>query len=245
MMTKTVKRKAKNQNRIIRKPRKKRGRRTYRDIFLEKLAEMVGGEQTLIGNLSLREALGWDEAKYIRVKRDLIESRAIISGRGKGGSVALAKAPGTQALKVFVSYSHADELLKSELLKHLEPLRRLGLIESWHDRKLKPGQEWDKVISANLNNADIILILVSVDFVNSEYCYDIELEKALERHASGTAKVIPVILRNCLWEHTSFAKLQALPPEGKAVCSWQDRDEAFVRVAQGIRQVADELLESK
>jgi hypothetical protein len=85
-------------------------------------------------------------------------------------------------------------------------------------------------------------LLVSIDFINSKYCYEIELEKALDMHGEGRARVIPVILRNCMWQHTSFGKLQAVPKDGKPVTSWPDRDDALTSIAESIRQVAEELL---
>ena len=124
-------------------------------------------------------------------------------------------------------------------------MKRLNLIDSWHDRKLLAGEDWEKSISSNLEKADIILLLVSIDFINSKYCFDIELDRALERHAQQEATVIPVILRNCLWQYTSFAKIQVLPKDAKAVCAWSDRDEAFANVADGIRVVAEQIRASR
>jgi hypothetical protein len=162
--------------------------------------------------------------------------------RGQGGTVGLAVTPDAKGLSVFLSYSHVGEALKVELLKHIEPLRRLHRIDTWHDRKIKPGDEWERSIADSLATADIILLLVSIDFINSKYCYDVELETAMERNARGEAVVVPVILRQCLWHHTPFAKLQALPKDGKAVSAWSDRDEALTNVADGIRQIAESLL---
>jgi len=223
----------------------KRVRRTYRDIFIDKLTEMSNKGKTLVGNRALREALGWDEERYQRIKEQLHEETVIIVGRGRGGMVGLADAPGGRGLNVFVSYSHADEDLKNELVKHLEPLRRLRRIEPWHDRKITPGDEWEKSISGNLDKADVILLLVSIDFINSTYCYDVELENAMERHSKKEAVVVPIILRSCLWQHTPFAKLLALPKDGKAVTAWPNRDEALVNVAEGIRQVVEGILAEK
>lgn len=146
---------------------------------------------------------------------------------------------------MFISYAHQDEPFKIDLVKHLEPLRRMGLIEEWHDRKIQPGEEWDKAISGNLKNSDVILLLVSIDFINSSYCYDIELEDALDRHEAGSARVIPVILRKCMWKHTPFAKLQALPKDARAVTLWPDRDDALLDIAEGVSKVAEELLASE
>src|SRR5437763_11455102 len=214
-------------------------RRTYAEIFLDKVTELSGDEPCLIGNRTLRKALDWDEDRYEMIKAQLYYEGQIILGRGKGGSVGLANAPGSEALRLFISYSHVDQGLKNELVKHLEQLKRLSLIETWHDGALKPGDVWEEEISDQLEEADIILLLVSIDFINSPFCYDVELERALERHAEGTAVVIPVILRACHWQQTPFSKLQALPKDAKAINSWSDRDEAFTNVIDGIRSVAE------
>jgi hypothetical protein len=213
---------------------------------MAKLSELSRGQQTLIGNNALREELDWGEPKYNRIKNQLVDEGAIIVGRGRGGTVALGSAPGARktASSVFIAYSHVDSATKSELLKHLEPLSHLKLVETWHDGKIKAGEEWDKAIADKLKSADIILLLVSIDFINSRYCYEVELETAMERHEAGTARVIPVILRPCLWGHTLFAKLQALPKDAKAVTKWDSQDEALTNVAEGVLQVAKELLAS-
>jgi hypothetical protein len=232
------------------KTKKKRGRirRTYAQLFLDKLKKLSGKEQKLVSNMSLRQALGWDEERYFRIRTQLRDQRQVIVGTGHGGRVGLADAPGaggSNALSVFISYSHADEAFKNDLTKHLEPLRRLKLIEAWHDRKIKPGEEWDKSISANLEKAEIILLLISIDFINSPYCYDTELDRAIERQAAKEAEVIPIILRNCMWQQTPFGKLQALPKDARPVSLWPDRDDALVNVADGVRQVAEKLLASR
>jgi hypothetical protein len=220
-------------------------RRTYAEIFLAKLTELSGDEPCLIGNKTLRNALDWDEDRYELTKDQLYWENQIILGRGRGGSVGLANVPGSEALRLFISYSHVDQSLKNELVKHLEPLKRLNLVEAWQDGALNPGDEWEDEISDQLEAADIILLLVSIDFINSPFCYDVELERALARHSEGTAVVIPVILRACHWQQTPFSKLQALPKEAKAISSWMDRDEAFTNVVDGIRLVAEKLLTSE
>lgn len=223
----------------------RRIRRTYAQLLLDKLEELSGGKPQLISNASLRKELGWDDARYDRIKNQLYDENLIILGRGRGGSVSLASTPGSKALSLFISYSHADDILKTDLLKHLEPLKRLNLVDAWHDRKLQPGDTWDQEISDNLEKAEIILLLVSIDFINSKYCYDIELERALERHAEGSTVVVPVILRSCLWKHTSFAKLQALPSEAKPITAWDDRDSAMTNIAEGIRSIAERIRASE
>jgi hypothetical protein len=142
---------------------------------------------------------------------------------------------------LFFSYSHRDEALRNELEVHLSMLKRQGIIETWHDRRIGAGEEFDRAISKNLEEADIILLLVSSDFLNSNYCYDIELQRAMERHERQEAIVLPVILRPCDWHHAPFGKLLALPKDGKPVSKFPDRDEAFLEVVQAIRSAVSKL----
>ena len=144
-------------------------------------------------------------------------------------------------LKVFYSYSHRDERLRERLEKSLASLRRQQLIEEWHDRKITAGSEWDRDIDKNLNSADIILFLVSPDFIASSYCYDIEVTRAMERHNAGEAQVLPIILRPCDWMGAPFGHLQALPKDARAVTTWANRDLAFNNIAEGIKRVVREL----
>jgi len=139
---------------------------------------------------------------------------------------------------LFFSYSHTDEQLRDELEKHLSMLRRQGVIQSWHDRRIVPGEHLDHSIDRHLEAADIILLLVSADFLASDYCYDVEVRRAMKRHNSGQARVIPVILRPCDWRAAPFSRLLALPRDGKPVTSWQNQDEAFLSIADGIRRAA-------
>lgn len=139
---------------------------------------------------------------------------------------------------VFFSYSHADEELRDQLEKQLSMLKRQGAIETWHDRRIGAGEEIHHAIDEHINTDDIILLLVSPDFLASDYCYDIEMTRAMERHEMREAIVIPVILRACDWHHAPFGKLNAVPRDGKPITSWPDRDEAFLQVAKAIREAA-------
>jgi formylglycine-generating enzyme required for sulfatase activity len=150
-----------------------------------------------------------------------------------------------EPLKVFCSYSHNDEPLKDELAKHLTMLERQGITSTWHDRKIPPGKEWDQQINENLNTADIILLLISSDFIFSKYCWDVEVNKAIERHEAGEARVIPIILRSVSWQDAPFAKLQALPKNALPVKSWSNQDDAFTNVAQGIKFAAEQLIKER
>ncbi|WP_321337389.1 toll/interleukin-1 receptor domain-containing protein [Breoghania sp.] len=138
--------------------------------------------------------------------------------------------------KLFFSYSHADEKFRDTLEKHLSALKHEGLINSWHDRKIPAGDEFDNVIDENLEQAEVILLLISSDFIASRYCFEIEMKRALERHKEGTARVIPVILRHCDWKTMPFAKLMAAPTDGRPIKAWADIDEAYTNVAGHIRK---------
>lgn len=150
-------------------------------------------------------------------------------------------APSAQAIEVFFSYAHEDKDLRDKLAKHLKILERQQVITAWHDRRISGGKEWAGQIDSHLNTAGIILLLVSSDFLASDYCYDIELQRAMQRHEAGEARVIPVILREVDWHGASFGKLQALPNDARPVTSWTNEDQAFTEIAKGIRTVVEEL----
>lgn len=137
--------------------------------------------------------------------------------------------------RIFFSYSHKDEALRNELETHLVMLQREGRIETWHDRKITAGDEFAGAIDAKLDSAEIVLLLVSPDFLASRYCYDVEVQRAMSRHEQGLARVIPVILRPCDWHNAPFGRLLAAPTDGKPITRWPDRDEAFLDVVKQIR----------
>lgn len=139
------------------------------------------------------------------------------------------------ALNLFYSYSHRDEHYRRRLETHLSPLRRDGLIKEWHDRRIEAGTDWRVDIDRELNRADLILLLISPDFMASEFAYSHELSTAMERHLSGTARVVPIIVKPVDWHSAQFGDLQALPQDGKPVTTWANRDKAWYSVAQGLR----------
>ena len=141
---------------------------------------------------------------------------------------------------VFFSYSHVDEDLRDMLEKHLSALKHQGVIDTWHDRCIRAGDELNIETSDKLESATIILLLVSADFIASSYCYDVEMTRALERHHSGEARVIPVILRACDWQDTPFGKLLAAPKDGRPVRSWPDLDDAFLDVVRALKVAVHE-----
>jgi TIR domain len=145
----------------------------------------------------------------------------------------------TKTVKILYCYARKDKLLRDELEKHLVALERSGQVIAWHDRKILPGTEWKNEIGNQLDTSDIILLLISPNFIQSDYCYSIEMQRALERHRTGVVHVIPIILRPCDWKAMPINALQALPENGKPIANWRNRDGAFQNVVQGIRQVID------
>jgi hypothetical protein len=144
-------------------------------------------------------------------------------------------------VEVFFSYAREDETWCEKLRKFLRRLEREGDIQSWYDRNISGGQQWEQEIMTHLNTAHLILLLISQDFIDSDYCSGVELKLAMKRHKAGTARVIPIIVRHSDWHGTSFAQLQALPRDGKPLATWPDEDEALLQVTRGIRQVIKEM----
>jgi hypothetical protein len=147
-------------------------------------------------------------------------------------------APG-KTLNIFCCYAGEDKTLRGELELHLSSLRRRSQITTWFDREINPGADWAQEIDASLNTAHIILLLVSPRFIASGYCDGIEMKEALERHAAGSARVIPIILRPALWEDTSLGKLEALPKDALPLTRWQNRDEAYADIDKSISTIVN------
>jgi adenylylsulfate kinase-like enzyme/TATA-box binding protein (TBP) (component of TFIID and TFIIIB) len=147
----------------------------------------------------------------------------------------------SEPAKVFISYAHADEDLRKALEIHLSGLKRRNLVSIWHDREIGVGQEWKEEISEHLENADVILLLVSASFIASDYCYGIELQRAMERHEMSQARVIPVFVKPCNFTGLPFAKIQGTPTDAKAVTTWPNQDEAWMLVSQRIEAAIKEL----
>ena len=149
-----------------------------------------------------------------------------------------------QTMELFISYSHVDEEYKEELESHLHTLEKDGLVVSWNFRKISPGKDWAQEIDAHLKTAQIILLLVSRNFLKSDYCNGIEVKKAMQKHESGEARIIPVVLETVHpsdWKGAPYSKLQALPDPANPVLQWPDRTKAYESVIAGILKVVEEL----
>lgn len=186
----------------------------------------IHGDQVGIQHQSIQEKKQKEQPKNVSLPQD---------------SLSTMPNSGLKPLTVFFSYAHEDESLRDKLATHLKSMEREGLIQGWSDRQISPGSEWDAAIKQQLTTAEIILLLISADFIASNYSFDVELRHAIERHEAGTARVIPIVLRPCDWENLSFGKLQALPKDAKPVTTWSDKDEAFLDIAKGIRAAVKSL----
>jgi tetratricopeptide (TPR) repeat protein len=147
----------------------------------------------------------------------------------------------TKTVKLFFCYAREDRALRDELEQHLSLLKRQKQITTWYDREISPGTAWEQEIDTHLNSAHLILLLVSRDFLASDYCYGIEMKRALERHEAGTAHVIPIILRPVFWKGAPFSHLQVLPTDALPVTSWPDRERAFLDITENIYKTVGEL----
>lgn len=157
------------------------------------------------------------------------------------GIPTLNKTTGFEILKrkpkLFVSYARKDILFLADFNVHMADLKRNGLIEQWTDQQINPGEEWEDALKRALETADIILFLVSPDFIASDYIQEIEVKKAMERHQEGDVIIVPVIIRPCDFSCLSISKFQALPPNAKPISSWENKDEAWLEVLHGIKKI--------
>ncbi len=144
----------------------------------------------------------------------------------------------TPPIKIFIAYSRLDADYLKELQKYLRPLNRKKTIEIWYDGEIIPGTKWAVEINQHLNAADIILLLITANSLSSDYFYNEEMQKALQRHEKGEAKVIPVILRYCTWRlFDELSELQALPKDGIPLSHWSDDAEAYTNVVEELHRV--------
>ena len=157
------------------------------------------------------------------------------------GQLQVIKPP----FRLFYCYARKDQALRNELDKHLKGLHHGNLITSWYDGMIVPGKPWEREIETNLNASHIILLLISPDFIDSDYCYNKEMQRAIERHLNNEARVIPILLRSVDWAGMPFSEIQMLPTDAKPINMWGDKDAAFEDVARGIRRVVEDLRQSQ
>ena len=144
-------------------------------------------------------------------------------------------------VEIFCSYAHEDEELRKEFVSSVALLRQQKVVDVWHDKEILAGGNWVGEIDEHLNTADIVVLLISRHFLNSDFCYAKELTRALEREATKEAVVVPIIVRACDWEDAPFGRLQGIPYGGKPVTSWENREEAWTSVAKSLKLIVREV----
>lgn len=193
-------------------------------------------------NFSVLSLLDSDDIDLPEQNRQInTSSNNFIPNQSSSNKVFDVKKP-----KVFVSYAHDDSEMLREMQEMLKMLQRNNVIDIWTDKEILPGQNWNKDVNDSLVNADIILLLLSSSFLNSDYIWHNEMQIALKNSKEGKAIAIPVILRPCLWKEVEgLAQLQALPmnEDGRLVpiSKWEDKDEAWVQVANELKRVIENM----
>ncbi|HLZ57748.1 MAG TPA: toll/interleukin-1 receptor domain-containing protein [Ktedonosporobacter sp.] len=139
------------------------------------------------------------------------------------------------AVETFISYAPKDKALRDQLATHLATLRRQGIIRDWYDGDIIAGTERRKEIQQHLNSAQIILLLISADYMASDFCYSQEMQQAIARHQTGQVRVIPILLRSTDYEGAPFAGLQVVPRNDRPVNAWPDKDAAFQEIVKEIK----------
>lgn len=158
-------------------------------------------------------------------------------------SAPAARDPQQRRLRLFLSYSHKDAGLRDVFQENLALLEQDGLLEWWFDGKILPSAEWDKEIRNELENADIIVFMVSTTFLNSKYIRGVEMTRALKRRKANEAELVTVVLEDCAWKEREFTKYQLVQPDGRPVRKWSRHRSAFNEVEKKLREVIRSILE--
>lgn len=146
-------------------------------------------------------------------------------------------------LKAFISYCHEDESKKDELVKFLHTLERAGVLTHWHDRKLLAGDKFDLEIKNNIENSDLVILLLSQDFLASYYCYEVELEAALRRVEAGRARVVSIVLDHCTWKDTPLKDFVVLPTDAVPLSDYVNSSKAWTKIIEDIKNICKDIKE--
>jgi O-acetyl-ADP-ribose deacetylase (regulator of RNase III) len=203
---------------------------------LDRLVVLDRERQELEGRLtSYRDVLAEKEVTRIKARLAAIQDERL-------SLLPTVTPKAANPVAVFVSYAHADERLRKKLGRQLSVLEQEGLVAMWHDRMIGAGTEWAGAIDDRLEAARVVLLLVSPDFIDSKYCRDVELKRALQRHEKREVLVVPIILRPVSFKNMPFAKLQALPKDAKPVVTWSNVDSALVDVTERLRSAIQQFV---
>lgn len=208
------------------------------DLLLDKKAHL---EQALIitydeeKKFALQRQIKDLEAEIQKAKAEVKEQEQLTSNASS--TAQLGKDDTHTGKKIFFSYSQDDKNYLNQLLRHMAGLRRSGQLTPWRDEDILPGEEWDDAIKTQLAEADIILLLVSPDFLATDYIWKVEITAAMERHEKREARVVPIFIRPCDWSDMPFSKLNGLPSKAKPVSTFGDRDLAWLEVVNGIKRI--------
>jgi hypothetical protein len=142
--------------------------------------------------------------------------------------------------RLFLSYATEDEQYREQFDQALAGVRRAGLLEMWTFREIPPGADLDHAITASIEQADIIALLVSPAFLASDYCWNVEMKRAIELHDAGKTSLVPIVVRSCVWDDAPFARLNALPKDARPIAEWPSRDEAWTSVVRGVRSLIED-----
>lgn len=151
-----------------------------------------------------------------------------------------------KTLEILISSAKEDERFLEMLLRALEgplkPLKQKGLISLWHERDIQPGAITKQEIQKHLQDAQVILLLISAYFMSTDFCTSDEMQRLMQRYEAGAIRIIPILVRETYWETAPFGMLRPLPDNGSPVNSWSNKDRAFLNIAKGIKKIVDDLL---
>lgn len=208
--------------------------------FIERISSYLSEND--IQKLLKTESVIWNDKNFDKEKIKSIDNLELkLHVNYYKPSIRTLKQSKMEKIKIFISYAHADESLKDDLEKHLSGLRRGNIIDDWNDRKIMPGVEWDKEIKKKLNESQIVLFLVSKDFLFSDYINDVEVNNTLERYKRNEVIIVPIIIKPCDFSSLPIGKFQALPKDAKPINTWSNTDEAWLDAINGVKQVIKHL----
>lgn len=147
-----------------------------------------------------------------------------------------------EPLKCFYSYSHQDRESRKKLSDYLAPLRQKNKIVEWYDRDIEPGTNWNNEINDKINSADLIFFLISAEFLASEYSFSVEVELAFNRLKNKGVKIVPILIKPCLWDQSRFSELQIIPRDAKPISSWTSPEDAYYQVAEEVKNLINAIL---